>query len=38
MKIGILVHLDGSRKSHLVMAKDIICTLASFENITSGFL
>jgi hypothetical protein len=36
MKTGILMHLAGSRKSHLVMAKDIICTLASSENITSS--
>jgi lipid A disaccharide synthetase len=36
MKTGISMHLAGSRKSHLVMAKDIICTLASSENITSS--
>jgi hypothetical protein len=36
MKAGISMHLAGSKKSHLVMAKDIICTLASSENITSS--
>ena len=36
MKTRISMHLAGSRKSHLVMAKDIICTLASSENITSS--
>jgi phage regulator Rha-like protein len=36
MKAGISMHLVGSKKSHLVMAKDIICTLASFENMTSS--
>lgn len=36
MKAGISTHLAGSRKSHLVMAKDIICTLASSEHMTSS--
>ena len=37
MKANISMHLGGSSKSHLVMAKTIICILlASLENITSS--
>jgi hypothetical protein len=36
MTVGISMYLARSKKSHLVMAKDIICTLASSENMTSS--
>ena len=36
IKADISTHLVGSKKSHLVMAKDIICTLASSQTISSS--
>ena len=36
MKAGISTHLARSKKSHLMMAKDIICMLATFEHMTSS--
>ena len=36
MKANISTHLARSKKSHVVMAKDIICTLASSEHMTSS--
>jgi hypothetical protein len=35
-KYGLTVHLLGSRKIELVVAKDIICTLASNQTISSS--
>jgi hypothetical protein len=35
MKEGINAHLASCRKSKLVMAKDIMCTLTSSQSITS---
>jgi hypothetical protein len=35
MKEGINTHLAGCRKSKLIMAKNIMCTLTSSQSITS---
>lgn len=35
MKMGISAHLSGVRETHLVMAKDILCTLAASDSIQS---
>jgi hypothetical protein len=36
LKEGLTIHLIGKRLSNLVLAKDIVCTLASSQSMSNG--